>query len=46
MFFEGLAEWNEPAAGMFMWFKLKGISDTKRLIEEKAQKKEVDYCFI
>lgn len=37
----GLAEWNEPQAGMFLWLKLKGISDTKQLIEEKAQKKEV-----
>jgi len=37
----GLAEWNEPTAGMFMWLKLKGISDTKNLIEDKAQKKEV-----
>lgn len=38
---KGLAEWNEPQAGMFLWLKLKGISDTKQLIEEKAQKKEV-----
>lgn len=37
----GLAEWNEPTAGMFLWIKLKGIEDTKYLIEEKAQKKEV-----
>lgn len=36
-----LAEWNEPQAGMFLWMKLKGIKDTKILIEEKAQKKEV-----
>lgn len=36
-----LAEWNEPQAGMFLWIKLKGIKDTKTLIEVKAQKKEV-----
>lgn len=35
------AEWNEPQGGMFLWLKLKGINDTKQLIEEKAQKKEV-----
>jgi hypothetical protein len=43
--FQGIAEWGEPSAGMFMWFKLKGITDTKRLIEEKAQKQEVDFSF-
>ena len=37
----GLAEWTEPSAGMFLWLKLVGISDTKSLIEEKARKKEV-----
>ena len=33
----GLAEWNEPQAGMFVWFKLNGISDTQSLIEQKAR---------
>ncbi|XP_055970340.1 kynurenine/alpha-aminoadipate aminotransferase, mitochondrial isoform X1 [Sorex fumeus] len=37
----GLAEWNDPTAGMFVWFKIKGISDARQLIEEKAYKKEV-----
>jgi hypothetical protein len=32
----GLAEWNRPSAGMFVWFKLLGIDDSKSLIEEKA----------
>lgn len=35
------AEWNEPQGGMFLWLKLKGINDSKQLIEEKAQKKKV-----
>ncbi|XP_044081046.1 kynurenine/alpha-aminoadipate aminotransferase, mitochondrial isoform X3 [Neovison vison] len=37
----GLAEWNVPTAGMFLWIKIKGISDVKQLIEEKAIKKEI-----
>ncbi|XP_075840673.1 kynurenine/alpha-aminoadipate aminotransferase, mitochondrial [Microtus pennsylvanicus] len=37
----GLAEWHAPNAGMFLWIKVKGISDTKELIEKKAIKKEV-----
>lgn len=37
----GLAEWNEPTAGMFLWVKIKGISDATKLIEEKAYKKDV-----
>ncbi|KAI1238382.1 hypothetical protein IHE44_0013108, partial [Lamprotornis superbus] len=36
-----LAEWYPPAAGMFLWIKVKGISDTQQLIMEKALKKEV-----
>ncbi|XP_045432475.1 kynurenine/alpha-aminoadipate aminotransferase, mitochondrial isoform X3 [Pipistrellus kuhlii] len=36
----GLAEWHAPTAGMFVWFKIKGISDVKKLVEEKAIKKE------
>ncbi|RLW09077.1 hypothetical protein DV515_00002706 [Chloebia gouldiae] len=36
-----LAEWYPPAAGMFLWIKIKGISDTQQLIMEKALKKEV-----
>ncbi|XP_036280165.1 kynurenine/alpha-aminoadipate aminotransferase, mitochondrial isoform X1 [Pipistrellus kuhlii] len=37
----GLAEWHAPTAGMFVWFKIKGISDVKKLVEEKAIKKEI-----
>lgn len=37
----GLAEWHVPKAGMFLWIKIKGIPDTKQLIEEKAVEKEV-----
>ncbi|NXD35166.1 AADAT protein, partial [Copsychus sechellarum] len=36
-----LAEWYPPVAGMFLWIKIKGISDTQQLIMEKALKKEV-----
>ncbi|XP_026878291.2 kynurenine/alpha-aminoadipate aminotransferase, mitochondrial isoform X1 [Electrophorus electricus] len=36
-----LAEWHAPAAGMFLWIKLKGIKDTQKLIMEKALEKEV-----
>uniref|UniRef100_A0A8C6R3Z7 Kynurenine/alpha-aminoadipate aminotransferase, mitochondrial n=1 Tax=Nannospalax galili TaxID=1026970 RepID=A0A8C6R3Z7_NANGA len=37
----GLAEWHVPNAGMFLWIKVKGIPNTKQLIEEKAIEKEV-----
>lgn len=37
----GLAEWHAPTAGMFLWIKVKGIYDVKKVIEEKAIKKEV-----
>jgi len=33
----GLAEWECPQAGMFVWFKLHGIEDTQVLIEQKAR---------
>uniref|UniRef100_A0A3B3T5Y8 Kynurenine/alpha-aminoadipate aminotransferase, mitochondrial n=2 Tax=Paramormyrops kingsleyae TaxID=1676925 RepID=A0A3B3T5Y8_9TELE len=36
-----VAEWHTPTAGMFLWIKLKGISDTQKLIMEKALEKEV-----
>lgn len=41
LLFIGLAEWHAPNAGMFLWIKVKGISDTNELIEKKAIKKEV-----
>lgn len=37
----GLAEWHVPTAGMFLWVKIKGIHDVRKLIEEKAFKKEI-----
>ncbi|XP_059501025.1 kynurenine/alpha-aminoadipate aminotransferase, mitochondrial isoform X3 [Stegostoma tigrinum] len=36
-----IADWQVPSAGMFFWLKLKEIPDTRRLISEKAIKKEV-----
>ncbi|XP_004346830.1 aminoadipate aminotransferase [Capsaspora owczarzaki ATCC 30864] len=38
---KGLAEWNEPTAGMFVWFKLNGIADTRDLILRQAVQKNV-----
>jgi len=35
-YLKGLAEWFIPSAGMFVWFKLLGISDTRELIKTKA----------
>lgn len=37
----GLAEWSAPSAGMFIWFKLNGVTDTENLIKEKAVKAKV-----
>ncbi|XP_034712236.1 kynurenine/alpha-aminoadipate aminotransferase, mitochondrial isoform X1 [Etheostoma cragini] len=36
-----VAEWQTPSAGMFLWIKLKGITDTQQLIMKKALEKEV-----
>lgn len=38
---EGLADWVEPDAGMFVWFYLKGIPDSFDLIMTKAVDKKV-----
>ncbi|XP_006277551.1 kynurenine/alpha-aminoadipate aminotransferase, mitochondrial isoform X1 [Alligator mississippiensis] len=38
---KGLADWYSPAAGMFLWIKIKGVSDTQHLIMERALQKEV-----
>ena len=32
----GLAEWEVPSAGMFVWLRLLGVSDTDALIKEHA----------
>ena len=37
----GLAEWNVPEGGMFVWIKLNGVNDTSTLIEERALEKKV-----
>ncbi|XP_010993248.1 kynurenine/alpha-aminoadipate aminotransferase, mitochondrial [Camelus dromedarius] len=37
----GLAEWHVPTAGLFLWIKIKGIDDARKLTEKKALKKEV-----
>ncbi|ESO02291.1 hypothetical protein HELRODRAFT_65967, partial [Helobdella robusta] len=37
---KGLAEWHEPVAGMFLWMRLLGMNDTKK-IEQKAKEKKV-----
>uniref|UniRef100_A0AAZ3QKG6 Aminotransferase class I/classII large domain-containing protein n=1 Tax=Oncorhynchus tshawytscha TaxID=74940 RepID=A0AAZ3QKG6_ONCTS len=36
-----LNHWHAPAAGMFLWIKVKGVADTQKLIMEKAMEKEV-----
>jgi len=37
----GLAEWFVPKAGMFVWFKFKGIENAKELLQKKAVKQKV-----
>jgi kynurenine/2-aminoadipate aminotransferase len=37
----GLAQWDVPSAGMFVWFSLNGIRDSRILIEEKALDQKV-----
>lgn len=32
----GLAEWYEPGGGMFLWLKIIGINDTKRLVTTRC----------
>ena len=34
----GLVEYTVPSAGMFVWFKLIGVADSKKLIETEARK--------
>uniref|UniRef100_A0A2D4KZS1 Kynurenine/alpha-aminoadipate aminotransferase, mitochondrial n=2 Tax=Micrurus TaxID=8634 RepID=A0A2D4KZS1_9SAUR len=38
---KGLADWHSPAAGMFLWIKIKGVPDTQELIMKKALEKQV-----
>ncbi|KAL0273265.1 UNVERIFIED_CONTAM: hypothetical protein PYX00_005976 [Menopon gallinae] len=32
----GLAEWNVPTAGMFLWIKVKGVPDTYNLVTKEC----------
>jgi len=32
----GVATWNVPSAGMFVWIKLHGVTDTSELIQQRA----------
>jgi len=41
LFASGYADWWEPEGGMFVWIKLKGISDTTELIQKRALEKKV-----
>ncbi|CAF1056717.1 unnamed protein product [Adineta steineri] len=36
-----MVTFNEPTAGMFIWMKVNGIDDTRKLIYEKALEQEV-----
>jgi len=38
---QGLAEWNVPQGGMFLWIKCLGITDTRPMIMERTLKKDV-----
>ncbi|XP_062991408.1 kynurenine/alpha-aminoadipate aminotransferase, mitochondrial-like [Elgaria multicarinata webbii] len=38
---KGLADWYIPKAGLYLWIKIKGISDTYQMITEKALDKGV-----
>lgn len=40
-YLKGLAEWHVPDCGMFLWFRLLGVDDSKTLIEEKAPKSNI-----
>ena len=37
----GLATWNRPKAGMFLWLTIPGVKNTKTLIESKALENNV-----
>lgn len=36
-----IASWDKPTAGMFLWVKINGISDTRNLIKDEALKNNV-----
>lgn len=37
----GLAEWNVPQGGMFLWIKCLSVKDTHQMIMQRALKKDV-----
>ncbi|KAL1917420.1 uncharacterized protein VTP21DRAFT_3813 [Calcarisporiella thermophila] len=37
----GLARWNKPSAGMFLWVQVLGVEDTRELVKKKALEKKV-----
>jgi kynurenine/2-aminoadipate aminotransferase len=37
----GIAEWNRPSGGMFLWIRLLEVKDTRRMIVEKGLEKMV-----
>jgi kynurenine/2-aminoadipate aminotransferase len=37
----GLAEWNKPKGGMFLWVKILGVKDSTKLAVDKCRKKGV-----
>jgi len=37
----GLATWNRPSGGMFLWIKVIGVKDTRKMLEEQAMEKLV-----
>ncbi|VVC44503.1 Pyridoxal phosphate-dependent transferase, subdomain 2,Pyridoxal phosphate-dependent transferase [Cinara cedri] len=37
----GLAEWSAPTGGMFLWLKIKGLNDTRRLVTTRCLDKLV-----
>jgi kynurenine/2-aminoadipate aminotransferase len=38
---KGYITYYPPSAGMFIWMKLNGVSDTKQFIEQKAREKKI-----
>lgn len=38
---KGLAQWNVPEAGMFLWVRVLGVNDTKNLVTGRCLSKKV-----
>ncbi|XP_050524500.1 kynurenine/alpha-aminoadipate aminotransferase, mitochondrial-like [Daktulosphaira vitifoliae] len=39
-----LAEWQDPCGGMFLWLKVIGLSDTRRLVTSRCLEKNVIFA--